>query len=442
MPKKLTAASVERYRPDKSARREIGDAGTGLRLVIQASGHKSWAMRFRRLSGKSAKLTLGPVDLSGTEQEAEPLIGMPLSLAAARKLAIEIQRQRAMGKDPIADIATAKRRRLTENAKAGANTFSSAARNFIEEYASKKTRNWVVTSRMLGLDPNAGFEIIEGSLADRWRDNPVTSIDDHDLYSVIDEVKRSGVPGWKRRKKGPSEPLARLMRCHLSTMFGWLAEHRRIASNPCANVHKPDGGKDRDRVLTNAEIVKFWQAAESERLGSMLKLLLLTGCRLNEVAGMKRSEISNDGSTWTIPGTRAKNKRQHVVPLSQMARDLIPAGDGFGAAYATAVKKRLDARMSIPPWQVRDLRRTAATGMAELGIQPHVVEACLNHISGAKAGVAGTYNRAQYQEEKKAALERWAAHVAGLVSGTGASILLLLLLLLLPKKILGSNSYL
>lgn len=197
---KLTSASVEKLRPGKE-RREIPDSGCpSLRLVIQTSGHKSWTMRFRRPSGRSAKLTLGPVDLSSAEQDGDPVIGMPLTLVAARRLAVDILRQRAMGRDVVADIAAAKHRRLTEDAKSAANTFSVAARDFIIEYAVKKTRSSKTTARMIGFDPKADFDIIPGSLADRWRDKPVTSIDGHDLYGVIDEVKRSGIPGWKRRK--------------------------------------------------------------------------------------------------------------------------------------------------------------------------------------------------------------------------------------------------
>jgi hypothetical protein len=152
------------------------------------------------------------VDLSSAEQDGDPVIGMPLTLVAARRLAVDILRQRAMGRDVVADIAAAKHRRLTEDAKSAANTFSVAARDFIIEYAVKKTRSSKTTARMIGFDPKADFDIIPGSLADRWRDKPVTSIDGHDLYGVIDEVKRSGIPGWKRRKRGLSEPL---MRSHL-----------------------------------------------------------------------------------------------------------------------------------------------------------------------------------------------------------------------------------
>jgi integrase len=165
-------------------------------------------------------------------------------------------------------------------------------------------------------------------------------------------------------------------------------------------------------------------------------MLLLTGCRLNEVAGMRWAELSNDGSVWMIRGDRTKNHRPHVVPLPPVARALlnhVPRIEGSPFVFTTTghspvsgwskTKARLDAVMAPDrQWRLHDLRRTAATGMADIGIPPHIVEAALNHVSGAKTGVAGTYNRAAYTQEKRAALERWAAHVAGLIEGKQADV--------------------
>jgi integrase len=216
-------------------------------------------------------------------------------------------------------------------------------------------------------------------------------------------------------------------------MFTWLARRRIVATNPCIGIQRPDAAPARDRVLTVNEIVAFWQACGEigEPIGQLLKLLLLTGCRLNEVAAMTRAELSDDGATWTIPSSRTKNKRAHVVPLPPLARAIIagvkPIASAASYVFTTngrsaisgwsAIKKVLDAAMgATSPWRLHDLRRTAATGMADIGIPPHIVEAALNHVSGAKAGVAGTYNRAAYANEKRAALERWALHIERLVS--------------------------
>ena len=234
----------------------------------------------------------------------------------------------------------------------------------------------------------------------------------------------------------------------LSSMFSWLKRQRRIESNPCAGVHRPAGPKARDRVLTADEIRWFWRACESvdaplapgapRPFGPLLKVLLLTGQRRNEVAGMTRDELSDDGATWNIPGSRTKNGRAHVVPLPPLVRELIasvrakPGNLVFTTTGTTPVsgwsrmKGRLDAAMLaaareegravIPPWTLHDLRRTFVTGMVELRVPPHVVEVTVNHIGGTRSGVAGTYNRSELMDERKEALERWATHVAGIVA--------------------------
>jgi integrase len=431
--KALTAAGVAKLRAGKS-RREISDGTSGLRLVIQPSGVKSWAVRFRRPNGKSAKLTLGSCDDNGKEGEGEPVIGGHLSLAAARRLAAETRRQRALGRDPAAAYLAEKQRARAAAIETNANPFSVAAVNFIEQYARKKVRRWKEQARLLGLQPS-DLTLIPKGLAERWRDRPIAEIDGHDIHGIIDETRRMGAPGLERRSDGETESRARAMFAVLSILFRWLVQRRRIDRNPCADVHRPAAASARDRVLSDTEIVNFWAAADSvgELFGPLLKLLLLTGCRLNEVAGMGRIELSEDGATWDIPGARTKNRRPHRVPLAPLAQKILADAAGKGELVFTTngrtpvsgwskLKKRLDAAMRIPPWRLHDLRRTTATGMADIGIPPHIVEAALNHVSGAKAGVAGTYNRAAYLPERKAALERWAKHVAGLVIGKPASV--------------------
>jgi integrase len=190
-------------------------------------------------------------------------------------------------------------------------------------------------------------------------------------------------------------------------------------------------------VLSDAEVKKFWAATASvpKPFGAVLRLLLLTGCRLNEIARLQWEEVN--GATLEIPGSRTKNHLPFVIPLSPDAQSNLPREvnlknfprEGRISAFVfttngttpisgwSKVKRRLDAEMgSVPSWRIHDLRRTAATGMASVGIQPHIIEAVLNHVSGAKAGVAGTYNRFAYAEEKREALTRWAAHIGGIVS--------------------------
>jgi integrase len=395
-------------------------------------------MRFRRPGGTWGKLVLGPLDLSNNELDDAPVVGQPLTLTAARQLATKIYRERALGKDVIEDHRTARRRSKIESEHAAAITFGLLARQYIEEHARLRTRRWRETAKNLGWHyPSEGEPIAaRGGLAERWADRPVTAIDGHDIYGVVDEARRRGIPGIMRRNEGLSDARGRAAGRALSKFFAWLLQHRRITTNPCVGVWKPSAPQARERVLNDNEIGWFWHAASSlgPPFGPLLQLLLLTGQRLGEVSGMRREELHADG-TWHLPGNRTKNRKQHKVPLSPLLNQLIDSVAViencpfvFSTTGQTPVsgwsktKQRLDAIMlrladkeTIAPWTLHDLRRTAVTHMAELGIAPHVIEAVVNHISGAKAGVAGTYNRAEYAAEKAAALTRWTQHVQGLV---------------------------
>jgi len=179
----LTTVTVAKMKPTGS-RREIHDAGApGLHLVIQTGGAKSWAMRFRRPDGKRAKLTLGPVDLSGKEVAGEPEIGMPLTLLAARVLAAEVARRRAQDVDVVAELRIGKQRRRVAIKESVTHAFTAVVRDFIDDYTVRKTglkpRRWREDARMLGLDyPLDGGEptIVKRGLYDRWRDKLVPGI--------------------------------------------------------------------------------------------------------------------------------------------------------------------------------------------------------------------------------------------------------------------------
>ena len=451
----LTDAAVKKLKPHKK-RREVPDAH-GLHLVIQPSGHKSWALRFRRPDGRTAKLTLGSCDVSGAELEGEPAIGGHLTLAAARRLAAEVNRQRALGKDVIAERRAEWQHRISARIDAERAKFPSTVRDYIEREARgrKRNRGWRATAQLLGLAyPDEGGEptLIPGGLAERWADRPVTSISSDEVFVVVDEARERGVPGREARSRHPSEARARELACALSGLFRWLRRKRCVAIDPCAGMERPEGSRKRERVLNAKvdirhadELRWLWAAADSvgDPFGALVKILFLSGQRRSEVAEMERRELSDDLSSWTIPATRTKNKREHTVPLSPLAQEMLrdvledPLNKSlfvFSTNGKTPVsgfskfKRRLDRAMLaaareddpealIQPWTLHDLRRTAVTGMAEIGVEPHIVEAVVNHVSGHKGGVAGVYNVAAYAEPKRKALERWAAHVEAIVSG-------------------------
>jgi len=460
----LTPAAVERLKANREQRREVPDAGCpGLYLVIQPSGAKSWAARYRRSNGTPAKLTLGSCDTTGKETKGEPAIGGHLTLVSARRLATEVRRQIALGNDPAADWQAEKHRRRVVAVEKAANTYAEAACQFLDEYTvpkkGRKPRRWHEVARILGLDyPADGGEPTEtkGGLAERWRNKPIAEIDGHAIYGLIDEARRRGIPGMARRNTELSDGRARKMADALSRLFGWLAEHRRITTNPTIGVWRPAAPMARERVLNTKPDLRradesrwFWSACDeiSEPFGALFKLLLLTGCRLSEIAEMRWDELSDDFAMLHLSGERTKNSRPHDVPLPPMAREVLRSVrriercpyvfsttgktpvSGFSKAKVqldeamlAAAEKERGKDATIEPWRIHDLRRTAATGMAGIGVAPHIVEACLNHVSGAKASVAGTYNRETYEPEKKAALARWAEHVERIVSGKTAKV--------------------
>jgi integrase len=459
----LTAAAVAKYAADPSRRLEIPDSKAPcLYLVIQPkpSGSKSWALRFRR-NGKPAKLTLGRVDLSDREPSDEPALGGALTLRQARQLANEIDRKRARGVDVVEEHKAGKRRRRAAAEERDASSFRAALRVFFADHKTKhhaRPRHWRDDARLLGLlwppdcDPaKTEPEVMSGSLAERWAERDVREIDGHDVHTVVDEARRHGVPGLPRRNDGTSESRGRKVHAALSSLFAWGLRQRRIAANPCVGVWRPSAPPARDRVLSDAEIALLWRASDrlAPQFGAAVKVLLLTGCRLSEVCGIRRDELGENGATWTIPAEHAKNHRRHVVHLSRLAREVlaaVPRVEGAAGYVLTTngktpvsgwskAKAQLDAAMlkvararagaegrdggkvALAPWRLHDLRRTCASGMQRLGVRLEVIERALNHISGSFGGVVGVYQRDLLADEQAAAWARWSEHVAGLASG-------------------------
>jgi integrase len=429
----LTEPAIKKLKP-AGQRRFVRDS-RGLFLVIQPSGAKSWMMRFRGLG----KIKLGDYDPSGRELKDDPVIGTPLTLAAARHLAAKVQHERARGHNPIADHREAKRRQQAEKLTAITGSFGAAVHDYISEHAHRRIRRWFEIARLLGLGPDTLKPIPDG-LAARWSDRPLSKVDSYALFEVIEEARKVGVPGIEPRTPGLSDARPRALHSALGGLFSWLVARRRVSINPMAGLRRPTPPRARERTLSaDDEIRWFWLATEQigAPYGPLFRTLLLTGCRLREVSGMHRGELSEDRSLWSLPGSRTKNNRPHVVPLSKLVRDIVAHGQPEGLVFSndgrTALsgfsnaKRDLDSAMlviargergrdvSIVPWRLHDLRRTCVTGMAELGVRSDVIELTVNHVSGSRGGVAGTYNKAELMDERRAALERWAAHVSGLV---------------------------
>jgi integrase len=212
----------------------------------------------------------------------------------------------------------------------------------------------------------------------------------------------------------------------LSAMFTWaIGEGYELPANPVAGTNRPEIGASRDRVLTDAELAAIWTACGDDNYGRIVRLLMLTGQRRSEIGSLRWSELAGD--CILLPASRTKNHSPHSLPLTPAALSLLPPRRGSyvfglrgGFSEWSIAKARLDERSGVHNWRLHDLRRTAATMMADrLGILPHIIETILNHTGGHKSGEAGVYNRARYSAEVAAALTAWADHIARIVSGTG-----------------------
>jgi integrase len=257
--------------------------------------------------------------------------------------------------------------------------------------------------------------------------------------SRLSEIDRRTIAALLAEIEDASGPVARnRVRSSLSAFLGWAVREGFIDANPVAGTGKAEENGSRERVLTEGELAEVWRALSPDQYGDIVRLLALTGQRREEIGGLQWGEVDLKGRLIALPPVRTKNKRLHELPLSaqvcailerqpkRKGRDHIFGIGNGGFSGWSDCKARIDAAIlakrgrrakPMSAWRLHDLRRTAATGMAELGVQPHIIEAVLNHVSGHKAGVAGIYNRAKYAGEMRDALQRWADHVEALVVG-------------------------
>lgn len=270
--------------------------------------------------------------------------------------------------------------------------------------------------------------VVEKHLKPALANKPLPSIARTDIQSIIDAIPP--------RQKA----MRRAVFAYASVLFGWAVKRGNMSANPLASMEKPEAPKARDRVLSDAELAAVWAATAElgDPFQAFFRLLILTGQRRSEVAGIQWAELDRATATWTLPSTRAKNEAAQIVPLSLGAvaeLDRLANGEAWpkaGLALTTTgktpisgiskAKAALDSAITthrngdaLPNWRIHDLRRTLATGLQRLGVRFEVTEAVLNHVSGARAGVAGIYQRHDWKAEKRTALDAWARHVEALL---------------------------
>ncbi|MGC2078775.1 MAG: integrase arm-type DNA-binding domain-containing protein [Xanthobacteraceae bacterium] len=432
---KLTELKIEKLTPEhgRKDRLVFDDAQRGLAVRVTASGGRTYLCQYT-LHGQKYRVPLGACSA--------------LSLTKARQAAATVMGDVAKGRNPAVDRKEAA---AAERAKRARNRLT--LRVLIEDWQ----RLHLAGRRRSYADE--AVRALHSAFADRL-DDAAEDLDRAAVVHALDTLARR-----RKRKEGDGSPKQRGMAMTGRTAaygraaYAWAVKRGAVLVNPFAALPISKSAAKRERVLSDQELAEIWRAAAdaAEPYGSIVRLLILTGQRRGEVAGIAWNEISEDLTAWTMPGERTKNGAVHAVPLSASANSIIkgtlpvdakeakravtelraagalilPGEKGAYAGWSKA-KRALDKAIgdarakaagnsgkaaAVAPWSIHDLRRTVATGFQRLGVRLEVTESVLNHISGSRGGIAGVYQRHDWAAEKRAALEAWAAHVSAIIEG-------------------------
>lgn len=385
MQRALTPKLLDSLKPSEGKRYEVRDTLIiGLLLRVSKTGGKVWYVT-PRVRGRAVRIKIGTYPI--------------LTLAQAREKAREILGDAQLG-------------RLTKDRLEAERlpTLVEIVPEFIELYAKKRNKDWKETQSVLGK-----FSVLNGKA--------MRDIKRPDVVRVLDEIAA----------KTPVRANRAL--AAIKKLFSWCVDRGTVEYNPLSGLKPPTKEVPRDRVLSDKELAACWQVSEQEGtpFEQFVKLLILTGQRRGEVSGMRWSEVDFERGIWTIPAKRAKNASVHAVPLAPLALDTLKSMPRFlnsDLVFTTngqtpvsgfgRLKDRLDKGVTVSDWRVHDIRRTVATNLAMMGVQPHVIEAVLNHKSGIVSGVAAVYNRHAYFEEKRRALLQWCSYVERSITRRGS----------------------
>jgi integrase len=381
MKRKLTTKFIDSLPPATDKRYEARDTLIpGLHLRVSATGGKVWNLS-TRVDRRNRRIKIGTYPA--------------LSLSDARERARDVLRD--------IDIGTFEKGNAG-SPEAPVPTLGEVIPQFIELHAKPRNRDWKGTESIL-----AKFGALSST--------PIDQIKRADVVRALDAIVAGGAPTRANRALAA-----------IKKLMNWCIDRGIIETSPVAALKPPTKEVARERVLTDTELAACLNAATDEGFPfkQFVQLLILTGQRRGEVAGMRWSELDLDNALWTLPAKRTKNASSHIVPLAPLAIDILKSVPRFldsDLVFTTngktpisgfgRLKERLDQAVGLDTedWRFHDLRRTMATNMAMMRVQPHIIEAILNHKTGIVSGVAAVYNRHAYLDEKREALERWAKKV-------------------------------
>jgi integrase len=389
MPKNLTDRYLQTIKPPASGRLEIVDvAAPGLTVRVTPNGVKSWAIRYR---------------LKGSEQRRVSFGTYPaVSLREARRRAREILGAAERGLDLVAqEIRAAEEARKTADRP---DTMADLLGRYLTDYCRRNQRRWQLTERMF--DSHVKPAIGKMRLVELRR---------ADIVELLDNLEN---------EKGLRAQVNRV-RSQVVAALNWAVEREWIEHNPAAVIKKRKIEAARERMLSRDELRAIWRAVDglNDPSRALVKMLILTGQRRDEIRCLQWAELDFDNRTWTLPAARNKGKRDHKLPLTATVASLLDELPRLGPfvftvsgakpyAGAKRLKQILDRDTGITGWVLHDIRRTVRSGLAELHIAEEVAERVLNH---AKKGLAKVYNRHAYVAEMRVALEAWEKQIAVIV---------------------------
>jgi integrase len=361
-----------------------GLPGFGLKLTPK--GRKVFIVLYRTMDGSKQlrKYTIGRYG--------------PITLASARIAAQKILAARLEGRDPAGERRIARKKVVTDSV-------DQVVVDYLARHISQ-TRSKKETER-----------ILRKEILSRWSGRSIHQIGNRDVISLLDDIHDRKAPAAANRTF-----------VVVRALFNWCIGRAIVEHSPCAGLSKPNLEHPRERVLSDEELAAVMLAAREigDPYGAIVELLALTGQRREEVVGMTWDEVDVLKKTWTLSGSRTKNGKPHVVHLSGAAVAILNSKsvrEGYILSghpdrkfqNFSALKRRLDAIAGLEGWVLHDLRRTVVSGMARLGVAPHVADKILNHQSGSISGIAAVYQRHEFLNERKLALELWGQHVASLL---------------------------
>lgn len=388
---KLTKTAIDDLPTPKSDLVYWDAALPGFGVKITPKGRKVFIVLYRMGGAGSnlRKYTIGPFGR--------------VTLHQARVAAQKVFAARLDGRDPAAEKRESKRRIVVDR-------FDLLLEEFIAQRLVQKRSGTEIA------------RVLRREFGQQWAGSSIHGIKKRDVVDVVSAIEQRGAPAAAIKALKS-----------IKTFFSWAVGRAVLDQSPAAGVPLPAKAVSRDRVLTDKELAKVILAARlmSKPYGSIVEFLALTGQRREEVASLTWDELDLNERLWTIPKERAKNGKAHLVHLSRRALALLNGlerREGFvfrssGKAFNafSRAKREIDKLCGVPSWRLHDLRRTCVSGMARLKIAPHVADKVINHQTGTISGVAAVYQRHEFLNERKEALELWSQHIETVISAEAST---------------------